>query len=143
MPVAPLGMMATPLPATKQLLAQALCAYGHVAGRVSTVRDRHNLATLTAMVWEAQRQAGSLEQEREELEGAGDGDGSDDGERSSARGSMPMQSRNSSWGSGSGMVSEVENVEEQAQAQLGAHAMGQSIKAGGARRRLGSRFLDT
>ena len=41
-PAAPLGMVATPMPATKLLLAQALCAFGQVTGRVSTVKDMYS-----------------------------------------------------------------------------------------------------
>ena len=64
-PVAPVGMvLATPMPTTKRMLAEALCAFGHVSGRVSTVKDRYSLAKLTEMVWEAQREACGFEHKR-------------------------------------------------------------------------------
>jgi hypothetical protein len=55
-------MVATLMPTTKQLLAEALCAFGQVSVRVSTDKDRYSLAKLTAMVWEAQREASDFDE---------------------------------------------------------------------------------
>ena len=74
-PVAPVGMVATPMPTTKQMLAEALCAFGHISARVSTVKDKFSLATLAETVWAAQCTACGFEQAQEEP------DDGDDGER--------------------------------------------------------------
>jgi hypothetical protein len=103
-------MVATPMPTTKRELAEALCEFGHISARVSTVKNKFSKEALTEKVWAAQCTACGYEQAQAEPDDA------DDGERSDA-GSMPSLAANSSTdGNGSGGVSEAEDVEEQEQA---------------------------
>ena len=110
------------MPTSKQALAEAYCAIGHLTAAVSTVTNKYSKEVLTNKLCAAQCTECDYEENEAEYDDA------DDGPRSDAV-SMPSLAANSSMdGSGSDGVSEAEVVEEQEQA-LTAARVGRPPKA--------------
>ena len=73
----PVGRVAKPMPTSKQALAEAYCAIGHVVAAVSTVKNKYSKEVLINKVWAAQCTECDYEQKEAEYDDADDGARSD------------------------------------------------------------------